>query len=128
MSSTPIPTTRPSATCWRRSRSRTRTARLARSSAPSVGATDTNILVGAPGQTAARARVYEFEGDTTQPNFGDLLLTISNPGPSTPPAQFGAAVAGLGNDMSSARRSQHGGGKPRQRLCFRRHDRRPSQS
>ena len=67
----------------------------------SVGATNSNILIGAPGQDGGQGEVYEFEGDTTQPNFGDLLLAIPNPSPNStgPGAQFGAAVAGLGNDI-----------------------------
>ena len=39
-----------------------------------VGATNTNILVGAPGNNGGTGEVYEFEGDTTQANFGGLLL------------------------------------------------------
>ena len=44
-----------------------------------VGATNTNIVVGAPGKDGGTGEVYEFEGDTTQSNFGDLLLDIPNP-------------------------------------------------
>ena len=45
----------------------------------SVGATNTNIVIGAPGKDGGQGEVYEFEGDPTQPNFGDLLLDIANP-------------------------------------------------
>ena len=68
----------------------------------SVGTTDTNIVIGAPGSSGGQGEAYEFEGDTTQANFGDLLLAIPNPNPNAfpmPPSQFGAAVGGLGNDM-----------------------------
>ncbi len=67
----------------------------------SVGATDTNILIGAPGQNGGQGEVYEYEGDPTQSNFGDLVLAIPNATPNTTgsAAQFGAAVAGLGNDI-----------------------------
>ena len=63
-----------------------------------MGATNTNIVVGAPGEQDNAGAAYEFEGDTTQPSFGDLLLTIPSP-VATPPAYFGAAVAGIGNDV-----------------------------
>ena len=63
-----------------------------------VGATDTNILVGAPGNNGGTGEVYEFEGDTTQANFGGLLLDIPNPD-SQPASGFGAAVAGIGNNV-----------------------------
>ncbi len=67
----------------------------------SVGATDTNILIGAPGQDGAQGEVYEYEGDPTQSNFGDPLLAITNPVPNKTGsgAQFGAAVTGLGNNI-----------------------------
>ena len=64
----------------------------------SVGTTDTNILIGAPGKNGGTGEVYEFEGDTTQATFGDLLLHVSNPD-AQPGSQFGAAVAGDGNDL-----------------------------
>ena len=44
-----------------------------------VGATDTNIVIGAPGNDGGTGEVYEFEGDPTQANFGSLLLDIPNP-------------------------------------------------
>ena len=65
-----------------------------------VGATATNILVGAPGAADGQGAAFEFEGDSTGPDFGDLLLSIALPGAaSTPPAGFGAAVAGLGSNI-----------------------------
>ena len=63
-----------------------------------VGATNTNIVVGAPGNDGGTGEVYEFEGDTTQANFGNLLLDITNP-TSQPASDFGAAVAGIGNNV-----------------------------
>ena len=63
-----------------------------------VGATNTNILVGAPGNNGGEGEVYEFEGDTTQSTFGNLLLDIPNPDPQ-PASSFGAAVAGIGNNV-----------------------------
>ena len=45
-----------------------------------------------------RATAYEFEGDTTQADFGDLLLPIANP-TSLADSDFGAAVAGDGNNV-----------------------------
>ena len=63
-----------------------------------VGATNTNILVGAPGNDGGAGEIYEFEGDTTQSNFGDMLLDIPNPD-SQPAAGFGAAVAGIDNNV-----------------------------
>ena len=63
-----------------------------------VGATNTNIVVGAPGKDGGTGEVYEFEGDTTQANFGDLLLDITNP-TSQAGSDFGAAVAGIGNNV-----------------------------
>ena len=64
----------------------------------SVGTTDTNILVGAPGKDGGRGEVYEYEGDTTQATFGDLMLKVASPSP-VPLAHFGAAVAGLGDNV-----------------------------
>ncbi len=63
-----------------------------------VGATDTNILVGAPGNNGGSGEVYEFEGDPTQANFGSLLFHITNP-TSPSAAEFGAAVAGIANNI-----------------------------
>ena len=63
-----------------------------------VGATDTNILVGAPAADGGKGAVYEFEGDTTQSNFGKPLLNIPNP-TSQLGSDFGAAVAGDGNNL-----------------------------
>ncbi len=63
-----------------------------------VGATDTNILIGAPGYDLGTGEVYEFEGDTTQANFGALLHEISKP-MSQVGSDFGAAVAGDGNSV-----------------------------
>ena len=54
--------------------------------------------MGAPGNDGGTGEVYEFEGDTTQANFGGLLLDIPNPD-SQPASGFGAAVAGLGNNV-----------------------------
>ena len=45
----------------------------------SVGATDTNIVIGAPGNNGGVGEAYEFAGDPTQSNFGDLLLDIASP-------------------------------------------------
>ncbi len=67
----------------------------------SVGTTNTNIVIGAPGKDGGRGEIYEFQGDTTQANFGDLLLKVANPGPA-PGAQFGAAIAGLGDNVIAA--------------------------
>ncbi len=63
-----------------------------------VGATNTDILVGAPGQEGGTGAAYVFEGDTTRSNFGALLLDIPNP-TSQPGSDFGAAVAADGNDV-----------------------------
>ena len=63
-----------------------------------VGATNTNILIGAPGKDGGTGGVYEFEGDTTQANFGDLLLEITNPDAQAG-SRFGAAVAGIGDNV-----------------------------
>ena len=63
-----------------------------------VGTTDTNILIGAPGKNGGTGEVYEFDGDTTQSTFGELLLKVTNPD-SQAGARFGAAVAGIGNDL-----------------------------
>ena len=63
-----------------------------------VGATDTNIVVGAPGQDDGTGAAYEFEGDPTQATFGDLLLDFPNPA-SQPNSDFGAAVAGAGDNV-----------------------------
>ena len=63
-----------------------------------VGATDTNIVVGAPGNNGGTGEAYEFEGDTTQPNFGVLLRKMLNPSLQTN-SDFGAAIAGDGNDV-----------------------------
>ena len=63
-----------------------------------VGATDTNIVVGAPGNNGGTGEAYEFEGDPTQPNFGSLLLDITNP-TSQSASDFGAAVAGIANNV-----------------------------
>ncbi len=63
-----------------------------------VGATNTNIVVAAPGKAGGVGEAYEFEGETTQANFGDLLLDISNP-TSQPDSAFGAAVAGDGDNV-----------------------------
>ena len=63
-----------------------------------VGATNTNIVVGAPGKNGGTGEAYEFVGDPTQPNFGDLLLDITNPTAQSDSA-FGAAVAGDGNNV-----------------------------
>ena len=59
-----------------------------------VGATNTNIVVGAPGNDDGVGEAYEFQGDTTQSDFGDLLLDISNPDRQAG-SRFGAAVAGI---------------------------------
>ncbi len=64
----------------------------------SVGATDSNILVGAPGASSGKGGVYEFDGDTTDPSFGSLVLPISNPDKQAG-SQFGAAVAALGDNI-----------------------------
>src|SRR5262249_56742290 len=64
----------------------------------SVGTTNTNIVIGAPGKDAGTGEVFEFQGDTTQPTFGDLLLDIPNPLPVAG-SEFGLAVAGDGNDL-----------------------------
>ena len=63
-----------------------------------VGATDTNIVIGAPGNNDGTGEAYEFEGDTTQPNFGELLRKMLNPASQTNSA-FGAAITGDGNDV-----------------------------
>ncbi len=63
-----------------------------------VGTTNTNIVVGATGESGGVGAAYEFEGDTTQANFGDLLLSIPNP-TSQAGSTFGAAVAGYGNNV-----------------------------
>jgi PKD domain/FG-GAP repeat len=63
-----------------------------------VGATNTNIVIGAPGEDGGTGEVYEFEGDNTQTNFGDLLLEMNNPDAQAR-SGFGAAVAGIGNNV-----------------------------
>ena len=75
------------------------------SSAPSVGATNTNIVVGAPGKNGGTGEVYEFEGDTTQPNFGDLLLDIPNPHPA---ARLGLRCGRRGDRQRCDRRGADG--------------------
>ena len=55
-------------------------------------------MAGAPGKNGGVGGAYEFEGDTTQPNFGDLLLNISNPDAQAG-SRFGAAVAGIGDNI-----------------------------
>ncbi len=60
--------------------------------------TNTNIVVGAAGNNSGTGEVYEFEGDTTQANFGALLPQISKP-TSQVGSDFGAAVAGDGNSV-----------------------------
>ncbi len=50
-----------------------------------VGATDTNIVIGAPGKDGGTGEAYEFEGDTTQSNFGDAAPATS-PTPTQKPA------------------------------------------
>jgi Ca2+-binding RTX toxin-like protein len=64
----------------------------------SVGATNTTIVVGAPGENDGIGEVDVFQGDTTQSNFGDLLLDVPNP-TIQPGSDFGAAVAGDGSDL-----------------------------
>ncbi len=63
-----------------------------------VGATNTNILIGAPGKDGDTGAAYEFEGDTTQPDVGKLLFDISNP-TAQPDSDFGATVAADGNNV-----------------------------
>ncbi len=63
-----------------------------------VGTTNTNILIGAPGKDGGTGEAYEFEGDTSQSNFGALLLDIANP-VSQANSNFGAAIAGIGNNV-----------------------------
>ncbi len=63
-----------------------------------AGATDTNIVIGAPGYDLGTGEAYEFEGDTTLANFGELLREIPNP-TSQAGSDFGAAVAGDGNNL-----------------------------
>ncbi len=63
-----------------------------------VGTTNTNIVIGAPGNDGGTGEAYEFEGDTTQPNFGAMLLDITNPDLQAG-SRFGAAVAGIGNNL-----------------------------
>ena len=67
----------------------------------SVGTTNTDIVIGAPGKDGGRGEVYEFQGDTTEATFGAVLLKVANPAPA-PGSQFGAAVAGLGNNLIAA--------------------------
>ena len=88
-----------------------------------VGATDTNIVVGAPGNDGGTGEAYEFEGDTTQANFGDLLLDITNP-TSQSASDFGAAVAGIGNNVIVGAPTVDLAGAIGRRLLIRRHDRR----
>ncbi len=63
-----------------------------------VGTTDTNIVIGAPGRDGGTGEAYEFEGDTTQANFGDLLVKFINPDGQAG-SGFGAAVAGIGDNV-----------------------------
>ena len=88
-----------------------------------VGATDTNIVVGAPGNDGGTGEVYEFEGDTTQANFGDLLLDITNP-TSQSASDFGAAVAGIGNNVIVGAPTVNLAGAIGGVFVVRRHDRR----
>ena len=68
----------------------------------SVGTTNTNIVIGAPGtNVGGNANVgaaYEFEGDTTQPTFGQLLVAIPSPDRNAD-SRFGFSVAGDGDNV-----------------------------
>jgi Ca2+-binding RTX toxin-like protein len=64
----------------------------------SVGSADTNLLIGAPGKSGDTGEVDVFQGDTTRPLFGELLLSISNPS-SQPGSRFGSSVSGMGIDV-----------------------------
>jgi len=64
----------------------------------SVSSANTNVLIGAPGKNHGTGEVYVFQGDVTQPTFGNLLLDISNPDAQAG-AEFGAAVAGIGSNV-----------------------------
>ncbi len=55
-------------------------------------------MIAAPGKDSGSGEVFLFEGDPTQPTFGNLLLDIANPHPQAG-AQFGAAVAGIGANL-----------------------------
>ncbi len=46
----------------------------------SVASANTNVLIGAPGKNGGTGEVYVFEGDTTQPTFGNLLVKINESG------------------------------------------------
>ena len=87
-----------------------------------VGSTDTNILVGAPGNANGTGEVYEFAGDTTQANFGSLLLDIANP-TSQAASGFGAAVGGIGTNVIVGAPTVDLAGAIGGRLRVRRHDR-----
>ena len=45
----------------------------------SVGSADTNLLIGAPGKNGDTGEVDVFQGDPSQPLFGNLLLVVPNP-------------------------------------------------
>ncbi len=74
-----------------------------------VGATNTTIVVGAPGKDGGVGEAYEFQGDTTQANFGSLLLDITNPDAQAG-SRFGAAVAGIGDNLIVAAPSDNTAG------------------
>ncbi len=63
-----------------------------------VGTTNTNIVIGAPGRDGGTGEAYEFEGGTIATGLGDPLLKIKNPD-SQAGSEFGAAVAGIGNNV-----------------------------
>ena len=63
-----------------------------------VGTTNTNIVIGAPGKDSGTGEAYEFEGGTIATGLGNPLPKIINPD-GEPGSEFGAAVAGIGNNI-----------------------------
>lgn len=67
----------------------------------SVAAIDNMIIVGAYGEDIGAPEtgaVYLFDGDKSSENFGNLMLTITNPGKNSN-SLFGWSVAGVGNNI-----------------------------
>ena len=121
--STPMTRARRSATCWRPSRSPIPSALNHAQFGAAVGATDTNILVGAPGNDGGTGEVYEFEGDTDPGELRQPAARHHEPNVTSRPRTFGAAVAGIGNNVIVGAPTVDLAGATGARLPVRRHDR-----
>ncbi|MHB1557348.1 MAG: beta strand repeat-containing protein, partial [Isosphaeraceae bacterium] len=64
----------------------------------SVAAVGTNAVIGAPNNLGGLGEAYLFAADPTQPDFGSLLVNLSNPDQSSG-ADYGASVAGIGSNV-----------------------------